>query len=48
MNFKKSSFSRMKDPVSRLKRRRQGVRRQVRLNAEGNNVFENFGNEVEV
>ena len=46
MNFKKSSFSRMKDPVSRLKRRR--VRRQVRLNAGGNNFFENFGNEVEV
>ena len=33
MNFEKSSFSRMKDPVSRLKRRRQRVRRQVRLNA---------------
>ena len=38
----------MKDPVSRLKRRRQRVRRQVRLNAGGNNFFENFGNEVEV
>ena len=37
----------MKDPVSRLKRR-QRVRRQVRLNAGGNNFFENFGNEVEV
>ena len=48
MNFEKSSFSRMKDPVSRLKRRRQRVRRQVRLNAGGNNFFENFGNEVEV
>ena len=49
VNFKKSSFSRMKDPVSRLKRRRQRVRRQVRLNAGGNNnFFENFGNEVEV
>ena len=48
MNFKKSSFSRMKDPVSRLKRRRQRVRRQVRLNAGGNNFFENFGDEVEV
>ena len=33
MNFEKSSFSRMKDLVSRLKRRRQRVRRQVRLNA---------------
>ena len=48
MNFEKSSFSRMKDPVSRLKRRRQRVRRQVRLNARGNNFFENFGNEVKV
>ena len=48
MNFEKSSFSRMEDPVSRLKRRRQRVRRQVRLNAGGNNFFENFGNEVEV
>ena len=48
MNFKKSSFSRMKDPVSRLKKRRQRVRRQVRLNAGGNNFSENFGNEVEV
>ena len=48
MNFKKSSFSRMKDPVSRLKRRRQRVKRQVRLNAVGNNFLENFGNEVEV
>ena len=48
MNFEKSSFSRMKGPVSRLKRRRQRVRRQVRLNAGGNNFFENFGNEVEV
>ena len=48
MDFKKSSFSRMKDPVSRLKRRRQRVRRQVILNAGGNNFFENFGNEVEV
>ena len=48
MNFEKSSFSRMKDPVSRLKRRRQRVRRQVRLNEGGNNFFENFGNEVEV
>ena len=48
MNFEKSSFSKMKDPVSRLKRRRQRVRRQVRLNAGGNNFFENFGNEVEV
>ena len=47
MNFKKSSFSRMKDPVSKLKRRLR-VKRQVRLNAEGNNFFENFGNEVEV
>ena len=42
------SFSRMKDPVSRLERRRQGVSRQVRLNAGGNNFFENFGDEVEV
>ena len=48
MNFKKSSFSRMKDLISRLKRGRQRVRRQVRLNAGGNNFFENFGNEVEV
>ena len=48
MNFKKSSFSRMKDPISRLKRGRQRIRRQVRLNAGGNNFFENFGNEVEV
>ena len=48
MNFEKSSFSRMKDSVSRLKRRRQRIRRQVRLNAGGNNFFENFGNEVEV
>ena len=48
MNFEKSSFSRMKYPVSRLKRRRQLVRRQVRLNAGGNNFLENFGNEVEV
>ena len=48
MNFKKSSFSRMKDPVSRLERRRQGVSRQVRLNAGGNNFFKNFGDEVEV
>ena len=38
MNFEKSSFSRMKDPVSRLKRERQRIRRQVRLNAGGNNV----------
>ena len=38
----------MEDPVSRLKRRRQRVRRQVRLNAGGNNFFENFGDEVEV
>ena len=48
MNFKKSSFSRMKDAIGRLKRRRQRVRRQVRLNARGNNFFENFGDEVEV
>ena len=48
MNFEKSSFSRMKDPIGRLKRRRQRVRRQVRLNAGGNNFFENFGNEVEI
>ena len=47
MNFEKSNFSRMKDPVSRLKRGRQRVRRQVRLNAGGNNFFENFGNEVD-
>ena len=33
MNFEKSSFSRMKDPESRLKRGRQRIRRQVRLNA---------------
>ena len=45
MNFKKSRFIRMKNPVSRTTRR-QGVRRQVRLNAGGNNVFENFENEV--
>ena len=38
----------MKDPVSRLERRRQGVSRQVRLNAGGNNFFKNFGDEVEV
>ena len=43
MNFKKSSFSRMNDPVSRLKRIRQYVRRQVR---GGNNFFENFENEI--
>ena len=48
MNFEKCSFSRMKDSISRLKRRRQRIRRQVRLNAGGNNFFENFGNEVEV
>ena len=48
MNFEKSSFSRMKDPVSRLKRRRQRVRSQVKLNAGCNNFFENFGNEVGV
>ena len=48
VNFEKSSFSRMKDPVSRLKRGRQRIRRQVRLNAGGNNFFEDFGNEVEV
>ena len=48
MNFEKSSFSGMKDPVSRLERRRQRVRRQVRLNAGGNNFLKNFGNEVEV
>ena len=48
MNFEKSSFSRIKDPASRLKRRRQRVRRQVRLNAGGNNFFDNFGNEVKV
>ena len=47
MNFEKSSFSRMKDPISRLKRGRQRIRRQVRLNAGGNNFFENFGNEVD-
>ena len=47
VNFKKSSFRRMKNPISRMKRR-QGVRRQVRVNAGGNNVFENFGNEVGV
>ena len=46
MNFEKSSFSRMKDPVSRLKRGRQRIMR--RLNARDNNFFENFGNEVEV
>ena len=27
-------------------KRRQGIRRQVKLNAGGNNVFKNFGNEV--
>ena len=48
MNFEKRSFSRMKDSISRLKRKRQRIRRQVRLNAGGNNFFENFGNEVEV
>ena len=48
MNFEKSSFGGMKDSVSRLERRRQRVRREVRLNAGGNNFFENFGNEVEV
>ena len=37
MNFEKNSFSRMKDPISRLKRGRQRIRRQVRLNAGGNN-----------
>ena len=47
VNFKKNRFIRMKNPVSRMKRR-QRVRRQVRLNAEGSNVFENFGNEVGV
>ena len=29
MNFEKSSFSRMKDPISRLKRGRQRIRRIV-------------------
>ena len=48
MNFEKSSFSRMKDPISRLKRGRQRIRRQVRLNAGGNSFLENFGNEVDV
>ena len=48
MNFEKRSFSGMEDSISRLKRRRQRIRRQVRLNAGGNNFFENFGNEVEV
>ena len=48
MNFEKSSFNRMKDPISRLKKGRQRIRRQVRLNAGGNNFFENFGNKVEV
>ena len=48
MNFEKRSFSRMKDSISRLKRGRQRIRRQVRLNAGGYNFFENFGNEVEV
>ena len=48
VNFKKNGFSRTKDPVSRLKRRRQRIRRQASLNAGGNNFFENFGNEVEV
>ena len=48
MNFEKSSFSRMKDPVSRLERGRQRIRRQVRLNAGGNNFFKDFGNKVEV
>ena len=48
MDFEKSSFSGMKDPVSRLERRRQRVRRQVRLNARGNNFLEIFRNEVEV
>ena len=37
MNFEKNSFSKMKYPVNRLKKRRRRVRRQVRLNAEGNN-----------
>ena len=48
MNFEKSSFSGIKDPVSRLKRGRQRIRRQVRLNAGVNNFFEDFGNKVEV
>ena len=48
VNFKKSSFSRMKDPVSRLKIKRQRVRGQVSLNVGGNDFFENFENEVEV
>ena len=47
MNFKKSSFSRMKDPVSRL-RKRQRIRGQVRSNVGGNDFFEHLGNEVEV
>ena len=47
MNFKKSSFSIMKDPVSRLNKR-QRVREQVRTNVGGNDFFEHFGNEVEV
>ena len=51
MNFKKSSFNRINDPVSRLKRTmRQDneLEDMVRMNAGGNNFFENFGDEVEV
>ena len=32
----------MKDPVSRLNRGRKRIRRQVRLNAGGNNFFEDL------
>ena len=47
MNFRKNSFSRMKDPVSILRKRQRG-RGQVRSNVGGNEFFEHFGNEVEV
>ena len=44
MNFKKSSFSRIKDPVSRLEKNNELG--QVKLNVEG--CFEHSGNEVVV
>ena len=37
----------MIDPTSRMGRRRQTVKRQVKFNAGGNNFFENFRNEVQ-
>ena len=42
MNIKKSSFSRVENRIGRLNRGRQRVRRQVGLNAGGNNFSVNF------